>query len=480
MRLTLAAAALALLAACGGGSSSSSGTTTTLPHGTAEPSVCVSAVRNPAAAFTGASDLVVQDLGEFDVNQLVTFTVPSGTTSFSIVSQEVGGSAVSEVNLTRQGLFPNTVVPDQVKDPSGTLYYDDNQDLTANHPAVYWGTSPLSGTFTAPNTTLGLDALRSSRALPSGTWTFLANDWANECAHHLAACTTSANTGVYHLWAVTKSGPFPVPPGTLDVDVYLLLDPTDGVGTTAVAVAANAQVQRWERSLGTFLGNGGITLGTVTYHDLPTAVHQQFPNNSVDVTGAGPCDPLQQLFTSSSADSRGVSLFLIHELVDRSQQGNFITIGIDGTIPGPSGFPGTIASGAAVGVFQEFGAASSPGACSGPGAPSIGACGTDQLAYVAAHEIGHWLGLYHVTESDGIDFDPLSDTSECQCNSCAPVAQQSTCSQGNVQMEASWCTAGASCGGGDNLMFWLLDPAYSKGTLSPDQGQVMRLNPAVR
>jgi len=43
---------------------------------------------------------------------------------------------------------------------------------------------------------------------------------------------------------------------------------------------------------------------------------------------------------------------------------------------------------------------------------------------------------------------------------------------------AAMCRSGA-CGGGDNLMFWLLDHA-SAGALSRDQGQVMRLNPAVR
>jgi hypothetical protein len=528
MRLTLAAAALALLAACGGSSSSTTppsvplkgpgqactatsecqttlvcqsktctaiapaascsnpgNPTSSLVAGTMidpgdpGPTACVSTVRDQM--FGAASDLVVQDLHEHAVNDLVSFVVTPGTTSFSIVSQLVDGSAVDEVNLVGFGLLPNTVVPDQVKTPTGDLYYD---DIKLDRPDVVYGaTSPVSGTFTAPNTTAGLEAVRSTGALPAGTWTFLANDWANECKKvGTALCApTPPNNGRYHLWSVTKNGPI-TSTGALDVEVYLLVDPSDGVGTTAVALAANDQVKRWVSSLAYFLASGGVCLGTVTLHDLPTWVHQRFPNSKVDITGEGPCDPLQQLFATSAAPARGVNLFLIHELTvtDPSVPPGTTIVGIDGTIPGPSGFPGTIASGAAVGIFQQFNAGPA-GACNGTGTPSIATCGTDQVAYIAAHEIGHWLGLYHTTESDGTLFDPLSDTPTCACNACASAIERTQCGQpgSNVMMDATSCVRG-SCGGGDNLMFWLLDPIVSRGKLSRDQGQVMRFNPAVR
>jgi hypothetical protein len=38
----------------------------------------------------------------------------------------------------------------------------------------------------------------------------------------------------------------------------------------------------------------------------------------------------------------------------------------------------------------------------------------------------------------------------------------------------------ATCAGASNLMFWLLDDARSNGSVTAQQGEVMRLNPAVR
>jgi hypothetical protein len=38
----------------------------------------------------------------------------------------------------------------------------------------------------------------------------------------------------------------------------------------------------------------------------------------------------------------------------------------------------------------------------------------------------------------------------------------------------------STCGGGDNLMFWLVDLALSSGTLSTQQASIVRANPVVR
>ncbi len=55
------------------------------------------------------------------------------------------------------------------------------------------------------------------------------------------------------------------------------------------------------------------------------------------------------------------------------------------------------------------------------------------LAETAGHEMGHFLGLFHTTESNGIYHDPISDTPECSFTTSNQCGQQY---------------------GADNLMFW--------------------------
>jgi hypothetical protein len=111
-------------------------------------------------------------------------------------------------------------------------------------------------------------------------------------------------------------------------------------------------------------------------------------------------------------------------------------------------------------------------------------CGPDRVAYIGAHETGHFLGLFHTTEAEGADFDPLADTLKCPCIACASPNDLAKCgSPAGVSapnISADHCISAPACGGGDNLMFWLLQAGISLGNLTPQQGQVMRLNPLVQ
>jgi hypothetical protein len=84
-------------------------------------------------------------------------------------------------------------------------------------------------------------------------------------------------------------------------------------------------------------------------------------------------------------------------------------------------------------------------------APSTGVVDTGAMAVTCAHEVGHYLGLYHTSESDGRLHDPIADTPECD--------------------------GGTACTDASNVMFWTGGGRRSQ--LSAGQAAVMRHHPLV-
>ncbi len=120
--------------------------------------------------------------------------------------------------------------------------------------------------------------------------------------------------------------------------------------------------------------------------------------------------------------------------------GGFIILGESAGLPGVP-LLGTTESGVAV-EMSDFG---SPG---------------NDIADTWAQEMGHWLGLFHTTESAGTSFDPLPDTPQCDSSHDA---------NHDGLVDSSEC-AGF---GADNLMFWT---GSGNALLTPNQGFVMRAN----
>jgi hypothetical protein len=451
----------------------------------------------------------VQDLGSWPVGRVLQFDVPPAARAFTIMSQAVNTPAPDvtfDPGTAGQFSLPNTVVPTDVRDPDGALVFSDTAAWPVDRAGYYdatglqaffFGATPLSSAFTIPNTAAGLDRVRTIGQMRPGRWQLTVNDWAHECETTPSlSCTPGAGgPGEYRVQVVTQPGRF-ASSGTLDLEVYLATDPATSQlrsADDAVNGGGRPHVDRLVRSLATYFGRAGICLGTVTFHDLPPLARARHaPNGVVDITSGDPCSDLPQLFTLAVARRTAVHVVLADQITDRSSGSGQAhqVLGVDGSIPGPSGYPGTINGGAVAGIFDALGAAalgSPPDACSRPG-PRLD-CGTDQLAYVIAHEAGHWLGLYHVTESSGSFFDPLSDTATCPCELC--TTDRNACAGGTGEVVNSqcmgrrtvggWATGSAvTCGGGRNLMFWLLDQESSTGELSFQQGDVMRLNPAVQ
>jgi hypothetical protein len=411
----------------------------------------------------------VQHFGTRTVNDIVSFVIPAGTGSFTIVHQALSAST-ADVTFKFSGgaqTFKNVALPLKVTDPAGRVFFDDTALVPLDFSlanVVYNGGRPGTGAFTLPNTSHTLAAW--ARGVPPGTWSFVVGDYAAECANVGAAgCSAGASTsGTYDVTVLLRPGPLPST-GTIDLGIYLVSSRFQ-----AATAVADPGLGRLVSSIGSVLGEAGFCLGQVTYLDVPAWAKTRYAAG-VDANQTGPCSNLSQLFTLSEPDN-SLHLFLVDDILQGGQSG-FKTVGIDGSIPGPSTVGGTIMSGAVVSV-ADVGHESVAGACSG--AVDISRCGADSVALVAAHEAGHWLGLYHTTEKGGAVFDPVADTGTCECTRCAPAVNRSACGTANALVTSTDCSAGAGCAGGDNLMFWLL----GGNVLSAQQGQLMRANPAVR
>jgi hypothetical protein len=404
------------------------------------------------------------------VGDEVLFTVPPNTGSVTIVQQ----AQIATLTIVYQNnVVDNSAVPLTITKPDGGLAYDDLDGGVPLSPdggldpsgqyAFYGGGTPSTVAFTFPNTSASL-----TEGVPEGAWKFKVNDYAYECTF-VAGCNdggTTANT--YEVSVLTRGAAG----ATMEVAFYIVADMNNSLGVplTAANAQTDTSVQRMVQIFKGILLNAGIT-ANVTFHDVSATERARFGTN-ISVQATGPCAELSQMFTlSGQHPGNTMNLFLVGSLRSANAGGAGTVVGIDGTIPGPSSLNGTVHSGAVVSATDLF-----TGTCAG--AMNL-TCGPDRVAYIAAHEMGHFLGLFHTTEQEGADFDPLTDTPKCPCTTCSSAPANCTL-PGAPFMAADRCVSPPSCGGGNNLMFWILQSGISSGYLSSQQAQVMRLNPLVQ
>jgi len=432
---------------------------------TAKPASC----QKPVAQSSLPAGQVVK-LGTHTVGDQLTFDVPASTQSVSIVSQAVNATET----ITYQGSpLENSVVPTLVTRPDGTVLWDEKTDVSVDpsaaptYPIWYVGLSPNTGVMTFPATTAAFSSMSSG--VPAGKWKATVNDYALECLT-TANCTGGNSNNTYDMSVLLKPGPLQSS-GTVDIAFYLVT-----TRMTAAQAVNDASVKRMVQTLSTIYGRAGVCLGDVTFYDVPQWARTEYATG-IDADKTGPCDGLDQMFTLSKPGN-ALNFFLVESITSNSAGGQ--VVGIDGTIPGPSTLGGTVKSGAAVSMADL-----KAGSCGG--SISLGSCGADVVAYIAAHEGGHWLGLFHATEAVGTWFDPYGDTNMCKCSSCVGTTRARNCLDKNASassptlVNATDCNKGtATCGGADNLMFWLIDGNVSVGNFSADQGRTVRANLVVQ
>lgn len=465
-----------------------------------------STCKNPIGTSEAQSPDTVQHFANQRVGTVVTFDVPANTASITVVEQAV--SAPDSITYQAAGqsaqTLENTAVPYFVRDPSGTKIYDDNPSTPvsslppndiANLTAFFATSAPATGTLTIPNTSGGLRLVTSG--LTPGKWQLEVSDYAYECSPAFqqapgASCSGGSDASTYDVTVITKplagAGGIPAS-GTLDVVVYFATTIATSTSLAPLSAAtanagADPDLKRMEQTLKSLLhDNGGITVRSVTYVDLPADVQAKY-QTGIDVDKTGGCSPIADLFRFGVGGNT-LNIFFVSSFTASNLPSGNSVVGLDGTIPGPATVGGSAGSGAAVATHDLR----DDRRCGN--APDYYNCGPDTTAYIIAHEAGHFLGLYHVTESDGTQFDPLLDTPMCPCATCASnpstCAQSASSSSSNpYQMTISDCTKAATnpdgtlmCGGGANLMFWRLESG-SVGTLSAEQQQVIRANPLIQ
>ena len=122
----------------------------------------------------------------------------------------------------------------------------------------------------------------------------------------------------------------------------------------------------------------------------------------------------------SKGDEDKVNLFFIADYTDAAFLGNAAGI------PGSQGLKGSHN-----GVLINLSAHKTGGSLN-----------NQLLGETAGHEMGHFLGLFHPSESAGTLFDPIADTPQC------PLSQNSN---NDSKLTAEECSQQY---GADNLMFW--------------------------
>src|SRR5512137_73220 len=162
----------------------------------------------------------VIELGTHAVGETVTFDVPAGTGSVTVLQQ--GAEQLAARQITWKGiLLGNTVIPLTLS-VNGTVFFDDTV-VPPDDPAT-WGSpdgigaiysyipSPWTSAMTVPNTSNMLEHVAATGGVPSGTWSVVVNDYAEECrVIGSPTCvvgdgTTTYPPGRYDLKALLKPG----------------------------------------------------------------------------------------------------------------------------------------------------------------------------------------------------------------------------------------------------------------------------------
>jgi hypothetical protein len=221
------------------------------------------------------------------------------------------------------------------------------------------------------------------------------------------------------LQVIVKHAPEGLPgTGTLNLNLHF----TGAADLTAESAPTDPRMIEALATVETIYAQIGIRIGTITWRDIDESY--SFIDGLM-----GPGADFEAAAAQTDGAPHGVNFIFVDEIMDSSNPlGAFgVILGVSGGIPGPTGLQGTPRSAVIVDVSPPEMAGDIP------------------FGVTMAHEMGHYLGLYHSSEMPFANIhDPLPDTAD---NDAA------------------------------NLMFF--EASNGGTTLTEDQGAVIRGNPWV-
>lgn len=357
-----------------------------------------------------------EDVAAFDVGLL---GVAGGLTGEIVVQVDAGLGALQ---VLVWGQPDAQVVLWRATAPDGSLVVDDAEpaDLSESHRAFARGfpgqvfsvnrvfAARQSGGFLVPNTPVVMAA--------SGTWRLVVG--------HFTVADDVATAVDRPVRVTVLASPQRVR-GSLPLNVHL----TGARGLTAASAPDDALLQDALSVIGDTYAQAAIDVGPIAYLDAGIE-HQVVELEENECSGGG----LPSLLQTGAAPTPGLDLFVVEAFrcaIASTEVGDSIG-GLAGALPGPAYVQGSTHAGVA--IATQFAAGS----------------GT-RLGRVAAHEMAHFLGLYHTRESNVFGADPVFDEIEDTLEDAESVR--------------------------DNLMFFAVDESTA---LTPDQSAVLRSHPLVR